>query len=222
MGSLIITIGNAAAAVANTAAAAARPSTAWPWDWFQRSTFPEWLQLLVGGTIVYTVFRATHVFELRFPERKAQHGKFVESLTKGVSKQTARLDGEFATALLAPAITPVGALAHLRSLRLLIHPPLAFIRRMRAYPLAQWPSDELAGAFDDWAAVVEAIDSLLGHMFDEAKSAIALDRLRPLIDQYERDEWYVRRELDKLKNLVPLITKAAAPFKKKEPEPKPI
>ena len=59
-------------------------------------------------------------------------------------------------------------------------------------------------------------------MFDEVTSAIERHSWTELFEQYKREEWYLRRDVEKHKGLKAAIEKEAKPFQKKKPEPKPI
>ena len=93
---------------------------------------------------------------------------------------------------------------------------------MRAYPLPEWPSAELGHAFADWAGVIDSMDSLLDDMFAEVTAAIERHSWIPLLEQYKREEWYVRRDVGKLAALKGAIEKEAKPFQKKKKDEKPI
>ncbi|MCW3848897.1 hypothetical protein OF829_16795 [Sphingomonas sp. LB-2] len=207
----IISLGNAAAAHASSTFAPATP--------------PEWILialvligLAIGGALV-SLLRSVRD---RFPEPAIKNDKFVEGLLKGVRKQTERMEREFAELLRVPPVLPNNAIAYVRELRRLLRESTAFVAHMRAYPLPEWPSPDLAHAFADWAGVIDSMDSLLDDMFTEVSTAVERHSWVELFDQYKREEWYVRRDVARLAGLKAAIEKEAKPFQKKKPEPKPL
>ncbi len=214
---ILISLGNAAAAQAAGAGNAT--------SGFAAATLPEWIlagvALLVLGIGAAVINLLISVRD-RFPEPGVKNEKFVGGLLKGVAKQTERLDREFAELLRVPPTLPNNALAYVRDLRRMLRESTAFVAHMRAYPLPEWPSPDLAHAFADWAGVIDSMDSLLDDLFDEVTSAIERHSWTELFEQYKREEWYLRRDVEKLKGLKAAIDKEAKPFQKKKAEPKPI
>ena len=60
------------------------------------------------------------------------------------------------------------------------------------------------------------MDSLLEDMFAEMTAAIERHSWHDLLEQYRREEWYVRRDVGKLDALKKAIEKEAKPFQKKK------
>jgi len=205
MGIAVIGLANAGAIAVNSALAPA------PTDW------PAWIQTAAAviGLIAIVAFLIglnTYVRQ----EPPVRHDKFVDTMMKSVRKQTERLEREFAEALHVPPTGAANAQAYVRDLRRLLRESTAFVRHARAYPVGDWPSFELANAFSDWAAIVDSTDSLLADMYDEINAAILRHEWGSLREQYLREEWYVRRDIGKLKGLADAFDKAAKPFVKKK------
>lgn len=214
---IVISLGNAAAAqVAGSGNAASA---------FALASLPEWI--LAGAAVLVLGIGAAVINLLlsvrdRFPEPSVKNDKFVEGLLKGVRKQTERMEREFAAVILVPPVLPNNALAYVRDLRRMLRETTAFIAHMRAYPLPEWPSPDLAHAFADWAGVIDSMDSLLEDMFAEVTASVERHSWTELFKQYEREEWNIRRDITKLAGLKGAIEKEAKPFQKKKPEAKPI
>lgn len=186
---------------------------------FALASLPEWI--LAGVSVLVLGIGAAVVNLLisvrdRFPEPAVKNDKFVEGLLKGVRKQTERMEREFAELLRVPPPEANAALAYVRDLRRLLRESIAFVTHMRAYPLSEWPSAELAHAFSDWAGVIESMESLLDDMFTEVTASVERHSWIALLDQYKREEWYVRRDITKLGELKTAIEKEAKPFQKKK------
>ncbi|MES2441890.1 MAG: hypothetical protein V4574_03605 [Pseudomonadota bacterium] len=205
MGIAVIILGNAAAA-----AAAAAP-TNWP-AWIQAGA------AVIGLITTVAILLGFSAYVRQEPP--VRHDKFVDSLTRGVRKQTERLEREFAEALRVPPTGAANAQAYVRVLRRLLRESTAFVSHTRTYPIGDWPSFELADAFSNWAAIVDSTDSLLEDMYEEINAAILRHEWGSLHEQYLREEWHVRRDLDKLKGLAGAVDKAARPFVKKKTEAK--
>ncbi|MEZ0243418.1 MAG: hypothetical protein ACAH11_08600 [Sphingomonas sp.] len=216
---IVISLGNLAAANASAPAAAS----------YALASYPEWLQIwlaiagiLLGLAIGGVSINMLMTLNQRFPELGMKHDKFVDGLLKGVRKHTERLQREFAAAIHVPPTLPNNAVAYIRDLRRMLRDTTAYIAHMRAYPMPEWPSTELAHAFADWAGVIDSMDSLLDDMFRESIAAIERHSWVELFEQYKREEWNIRRDIERLPALKAAIEKEAKPFQKKKPEPKPL
>lgn len=214
---IMISLGNVAAAKVAGAAPVASS--------FALATLPEWILLGlvliglgIGGALINLLVKLTQ----RFPEPAVKNDKFVEGLLKGVRKQTERIQREFAAAIHVPPTLPNNAVAYVRDLRRMLRESTAYVAHMRAYPMPEWPGPDLAHAFAEWAGVIDSMESLLDDMFKEAVAAIDRHSWVELFEQYKREEWNIRRDIDKLGGLKSAIEKEAKPFQKKKPEPKPL
>jgi hypothetical protein len=216
MGMIVISLGNLAAAQAAVPA---------PAPLFAPGSIPEWTQILLAliglgliGGLLYQLAKLNK----QLADKSEKHDKFVTGLLKGVRKQTERLEREFAAVLKVPPTLPNNGVAYIRDLRRMLRESTAYIAHMRATPMSEWPGPELAHAFAEWAGVIDSIDSMLDDMFVEVTAAVERGSWAELFKQYEREEWYFRRDIEKLPGLKSAIEKEAKPFQKKKPEPKPL
>lgn len=185
------------------------------------TNWPAWIQAaaaVIGLATTIAILIGFNNYVRQEPP--VRHDKFVDTMVKSVRRQTERLEREFAEALRVPPTGASNAQAYVRDLRRLLRESTAFVRHARAYPVGDWPSFELAAAFSDWAAIIDSTDSLLDDMYEEINAAILRHEWGSLHEQYLREEWYVRRDIGKLKGLADAFDKAAKPFAKKKAEPK--
>jgi hypothetical protein len=188
---------------------------------FAIATMPEWILIGLAILGIGTLFAFVLAFKRRFPEPADRNGEFAKTLVRAVKHHAEELEREFKTALRVPGIdTDSGksglgateAAAHVRHLRRLLRNSTSFIRHARSLPLGDWPSYALSHAFAEWAGVVDGTDALLDDMYREVTAAVATGRWGELQAQYDREQWFVLRDLERLPSLTAAVTKAAKPF----------
>ncbi|MBX3564847.1 MAG: hypothetical protein KF730_09755 [Sphingomonas sp.] len=190
-------------------------------SWALGTTASDWVQVFLVLIGVGTLIALVSAFKRRFPEPANRNGEFARTLTRAVKHHSTELEREFKTALRVPGIdTDSGksglgateAAAHVRHLRRLLRSSTAFIRHARTLPLGDWPSYALSHAFAEWAGVIDGTDALLDDMYREVTAAVATGRWGELQAQYDREQWFVLRDLERLPALTSAIDKAAKPF----------
>jgi hypothetical protein len=212
MGMIVISLGSAAAA--KVAGPAGTPM-------FAPGSIPEWSQLLlvvIALALIGGVLHQLVALNRNLSETADRHDLFVKGLLKGVRKQTERIERELAAVLHVPPTLPDNGVAYIRDLRRMLRESTAYIAHMRSYPMPAWPGPDLAHAFADWAGVIDAMDSMLDDMFAEVTVAVERGSWVQLFEQYKREEWYFRRDIEKLKGLKTAIEAEARPFEKKDAE----
>ncbi|MES2988887.1 MAG: hypothetical protein V4808_13355 [Pseudomonadota bacterium] len=184
----------------------------------------DWAQLFLVVVGLFTLIAFVAAFKRSFPEPANRNAEFARILIKAVKHHTEQLEREFKTALRVPGIdTDSGksglgateAAAHVRHLRRLLRGSTSFIQHTRTMPLGDWPNYALSHAFAEWAGLIDGTDTLLDDMYREVTAAVATGRWAELQVQYDREQWFVLRDLEKLPALTKAVEKAAKPFLKK-------
>lgn len=194
-------------------------------DWsYAGASIAEWAMVAIGIVALILLGRLLADVALRFPRPDPADAKFAKTLIQGVEQHSEVLEREFRTALRVPGVDDesgksnlgaTAAIAHIRHLRRLLRPPMAFIRHVRTLSLGDWPGYELSHAFANWAGTVEANDQLLDDMFREVTAAAATGQWAELRTQYAREERFMLDDMTQLAEQMSAVEKAAKPFLKK-------
>jgi len=218
MGVVTGTIANGAALAANGAVVLSNDA-ALPDPVTTAAALPAWvLWLGVAAAVALWLIAIGVLLALRPKPAPAppKHKPFVKMVKAGVERHTETIVTRLADRLREAPKDFTEAQGFVRDLRWLVRAPLNFVEHLERSSPGEWPDVALAAAFHDWAAPIRAIDGLLGDMYDELRIAADQHKIGSLIAQYEREEWFVRREVGALSDLAKAVYKAAKPYEKDE------
>lgn len=150
------------------------------------------------------------------PDYVTPRKDFARFVRSGVEERTRELRAVFASKLHESPQSFPEAQEYLRGLRKDLRYATGFIERVDKRAFEGWPKFELYEAFHKWAEPIRYTDRLLADMLGDLQTAADKSLVGPLLEQYRRDEWRIRLDLEDLDKRSAAVVAAAKAIE--EPE----